>query len=65
MTSGLLFQHETPQALQWAMAHEIGHGIAKHLDEKDSWRMLITGSVFGRPALGAMPLGVLPAVAAG
>jgi len=65
MTSGMLLQQETPQALQWVMAHEMGHGIAKHQNEDDSWRMLITGSVFGRLALGAMPLGVLPAVAAG
>ena len=45
------------------MSHEVGHGIAKHHDEQESWRMLITGTIFARLALTGM--GPKKAVAAG
>ena len=53
-TAGLLLQHDSPKALLFIMGHEIGHGIAKHIEEKESWRMLITGTICSRLALTGM-----------
>ena len=54
ISAGLLLQQDSAKALLFMMSHEVGHGIAKHIDEKESWKMLITGTIFGRLALTGM-----------
>ena len=36
------------------MSHEVGHGIAKHIDERKSWKILIMGNIYARLALTGM-----------
>ncbi|DBA71383.1 TPA: hypothetical protein ACH3X2_011189 [Trebouxia sp. C0005] len=48
------------------MGHELGHGIARHVEERVSWKVLISGAVFGRLALsGICGWAWFPAIAAG
>ncbi len=47
VNSGLLLQHASAEELVFIMGHELGHGIAKHVEEKESWKLLIRGAVFG------------------
>jgi len=66
VNSGLLLQHASAGELVFVMGHELGHGVAKHLEEKESWKVLIRGSVFGRLALsGICGWAWFPAIAAG
>ena len=36
VNSGLLLQHASGEELVFIMSHELGHGIAKHLEEEQS-----------------------------
>ena len=47
VNSGLLLQHASGEELVFIMGHELGHCIAKHLEEEESWKVLIRGAVFG------------------
>ena len=61
-SAGLLLQHDSAKALLFIMSHDIGHGIAKHIDERESWRVLITGTISARLALtGMAPMKVVAA----
>ncbi|KAL0034789.1 hypothetical protein WJX77_007288 [Trebouxia sp. C0004] len=51
VNSGLLLQHASAEELVFIMGHELGHGVAKHVEETQSWKVLISGAVFGRLAL--------------
>jgi len=63
MSAGSLLQHSSHNSLIWSMAHEAGHGIAKHLVEIDSWGLVSTVAIFSRLALSSIAL--LPAMALG
>ena len=63
MTAGMLLSQDSAKGLQSIMGHEVGHGIARHLDEQKSCKMLIAATVFGRLALCGMRL--VPTVAIG
>ena len=47
VNSGLLLPHASGEELVFIMGHELEHGIAKHLEEEESWKVLIRGAVFG------------------
>ena len=47
VNSGLLLQHASGEELVFIIGHELEHGIAKHLEEEESWKVLIRGAVFG------------------
>ncbi len=63
MSAGLLLQRSSHNSLVWTMAHEVGHGIAEHQVEVDSWGLLSTVAIFSRLALSSIAL--LPALALG
>jgi len=63
MSAGSLLQHSSHNSLVWGMAHEAGHGIAKHLVETNSWGLVSTVAIFSRLALSSIAL--LPAMALG
>jgi len=66
VNSGLLLQHASAEELVFITGHELGHGIARHLEERESWKVLITGAVFSRLALsGICGWAWFPAIAAG
>ena len=66
VNSGILLQHASAEELVFIMGHELGHGIAKHVEERESWKVLIRGAVFGRLALsGISGLAWLLAIPAG
>ncbi len=57
VNSGLLLQHASAEELVFIMSHELGHGIAKRVEEEQSKKALIRGAVFGRLALWLMAYG--------
>ena len=54
MSAGFLLSGSSLSSFIWAMSHEMSHGIAKHTNEKESWRRLITVSIFARLAVSSM-----------
>ena len=63
MSAGSLVMHSSHNSLVWGMAHEAGHGIAKHLVEKNSWGLVSTVAIFSWLALSS--IAPLPAMALG
>lgn len=63
MSAGSLLWHSSHNSLVCGMAHEAGHGIAKHLVEKNSWGLVSTVAIFSRLALSS--IAPLPALALG
>ncbi|KAL0052049.1 hypothetical protein WJX82_007131 [Trebouxia sp. C0006] len=39
VNSGLLLQHASGEELVFIIGHELEHGIAKHLEEEESWKL--------------------------
>ncbi|DBA87590.1 TPA: hypothetical protein ACH3X1_004613 [Trebouxia sp. C0004] len=44
VNSGLLLQHASAEELVFIMGHELGHGVAKHVEETQSWKVDIEDS---------------------
>ena len=53
-SAGVLLRHKSARSLQWVMAHEVAHGLARHADETASQAKLIAATTFGRLMLSGM-----------
>ena len=62
MSAGTLLRQKSARSLQWVMAHEVAHGLARHQEEEASQMKLIAATTFGRLMLSGM--GWMPAIAA-
>ena len=52
--AGQLLLEPSFDSLCWTMGHELGHGIARHVEEQQSWRDLISCTVVVRLVIGRL-----------